>query len=454
MYGKTFFQNHSSIVHKYYDKGQVKYVMTDPWFDKPAFGSWLPSIPPAIGKERILALAYEERLSIVISHAHDDHCDDDFLELLPKNILLIIPKFRGPGLKRRLSKLGFENIQEVSSEPLKLEGVIFRSFINENMSLDDAIVTLETSTETLIHNNDNWFLYCEETQKAIKEMVGERNDTKRILFMSQTNSASGFPFAYKDLRPDEKERINLTKVKSMVETGIKNCREVGAIKFLSYAGYASVYVKGKPEYIESSINPTSHWIEENCETHDVEVLDMLPGDYYDHETGNVIDHFMKDSLQSAYYQQSRDEVYFSTKLVEKCDTFSPYEGEYEHFEDKLEYFLIHLNEFVTSRIESVSFFSTLTSKSFSIKVNSINISKTLVFGEGLKENVRDSDKILTVSSDVMYKVLEGDILFENTYTGYEGLWSRKSEYNRDIIMAIVMFSYFYKNNVVKRRSPF
>ncbi|MDH6525586.1 hypothetical protein M2130_002137 [Polynucleobacter sphagniphilus] len=56
---------------------------------------------------------------------------------------------------------------------------------------------------------------------------------------------------------------------------------------------------------------------------------------------------------------------------------------------------------------------------------------------------------MTVKSAVLTQVLDGDILFENLYTGYEAEWERfpKNEYNRDIVMFIVMFSYVYKNRL-------
>ena len=66
-YGQTFFQNHSSIIHKYYKDNISRYILTDPWFDSPAFGSWLPSFPPSLNKEHIIALAMDGRLDVLIS---------------------------------------------------------------------------------------------------------------------------------------------------------------------------------------------------------------------------------------------------------------------------------------------------------------------------------------------------------------------------------------------------
>jgi hypothetical protein len=452
VYGKTFFQNHASIIHKYYDGKIAKYLITDPWVNSPAFGSWLPSFPPVISNDRLLSLALDKRLIILISHAHDDHCDDEFLKIFPKNITIIIPKFKGPGLRRRLEKLGFQNINEISSNATRLEGINFHSFINEDLSLDDAVITIETSSETLIHNNDNWFEYNEETLKVISEIVGKQKDKNKVLFMSQTNSASGFPFAYNNFDSLKKLDINIAKVKKMIETGIRNCLNVGGTKFLSYAGYASVYVKEHPEYLSDSINPTPKWISENCNTCSVDIIDMLPGDLYEFEQGTIQEHFMKDAIESENYSAARNSIYRIDKVIDKCDTYKITNNiEYTNIEQKLEYFLLELNKFVLARMNFVDFFGGIEGKCFKIQIKNSMVNKSLIFGSGLQKIECAPDKSVIVPIDLMFKILEGELLFENLYTGYEGEWSRKDDYNRDIVMALVMFSYFYKNNLMAKK---
>ena len=61
------------------------------------------------------------------------------------------------------------------------------------------------------------------------------------------------------------------------------------------------------------------------------------------------------------------------------------------------------------------------------------------------------NKKLIAKSSLFLKVLAGDILFENLYTGYEAEWERypQDAYNRDIVMFIVMYSYVFKNRLCK-----
>lgn len=51
---------------------------------------------------------------------------------------------------------------------------------------------------------------------------------------------------------------------------------------------------------------------------------------------------------------------------------------------------------------------------------------------------------------MIVKVLIGESLFEDLYTGYNAEWDRNPQhiYNRDIIMMITMFSYVYKNRLL------
>jgi hypothetical protein len=65
---------------------------------------------------------------------------------------------------------------------------------------------------------------------------------------------------------------------------------------------------------------------------------------------------------------------------------------------------------------------------------------TLKFGAGVIEP-QESNKEIFVSSEMMARVLSGDALFENLYTGYNAEFQRnpENEYNRNIVSYVVMF---------------
>ena len=67
------------------------------------------------------------------------------------------------------------------------------------------------------------------------------------------------------------------------------------------------------------------------------------------------------------------------------------------------------------------------------------------FGTGLVSEP-EGNKEIFVSSGMMSSVLRGTSLFENLYTGYNADFRRNpaSEYNRDIMAYLVMFSYVHQ----------
>ena len=102
--------NHSSLLIRF----KESILLTDFWNTSPAFGSWLPSALPFYNPTYLATLSYEDNFYLVISHAHDDHMDNYFLNnYFNKNMKIIINQFPSPSLRKRLNKLGFENVYAI-----------------------------------------------------------------------------------------------------------------------------------------------------------------------------------------------------------------------------------------------------------------------------------------------------------------------------------------------------
>ena len=123
--------------------------------------------------------------------------------------------------------------------------------------------------------------------------------------------------------------------------------------------------------------------------------------------------------------------------------------EAEDFRAKLTTFLGHFNEFVVRKVGESGFESSILGKALTIDVVDLPVRVSVEFGQGVTENSRPNKTIL-VESHILNKVLDGVVLLENLYTGYEAQFSRSplDVYNRDLVMYIVMFSYYYKNSVM------
>ena len=140
---KVTFMNHASVLIQSKDN----IILTDPWYKKPAFGSWL-SVPPCIYHPAyFMALAKTNpNFTIVISHGHDDHFDDNFLSALPENTTVLLPKYDSVGPRKRLEKCGIKNIIEFNNKGVIHKGVEYKSFIFKDVSMDDAFITIALKT--------------------------------------------------------------------------------------------------------------------------------------------------------------------------------------------------------------------------------------------------------------------------------------------------------------------
>ena len=71
----------------------------------------MPSALPFYNPTYLAGLSYKPNFFLVISHAHDDHIDDYFLnKYFNKDMKIIINKFPSPSLAKRVKQMGFENV--------------------------------------------------------------------------------------------------------------------------------------------------------------------------------------------------------------------------------------------------------------------------------------------------------------------------------------------------------
>lgn len=451
---RVMFVNHASILIK---KGD-RYLLTDPWHQRPAFGSWLPTFQQYVHPSYLAALG--NKLSILISHGHDDHCDDQLLSIFDKETQIVTANFNAPSVLNRLGKLGFTNIKTADRNGLRLDdGFTIKSYISPERSLDDATYSIDTGTGFIIHCNDNWFGFEPEVLASIGADRA-RYSSSNVAFFSQTNSASGYPLNYRNFDDQQKVSILRSKVKGMVVQGIKNADALGIDSFYSYAGFASVFVKGMPTYLELGLVPTAKFIrEELLDDSDsrallnkVQVRDFYPGDVLDLSDGKITKAFVaSEDYTETQLKDATARYYSAYGVVDHCDTYKTTEVAFD--KDRFVYFLQKLNEFVVRKLQAdAQSFDTINGKSLEIVVDDISVTGTIIFGGDVSlapYRRGQPNKRIIVNSALMSQVLNGTILFENLYTGYEAQWERfpVENYNRDIVMFIVMYSYVYKNRL-------
>ena len=250
-------------------------LLTDPWYDSKAFGKWLPVPPPFIHPVYLTSLAKdnEANFNILISNADDDHCDDEFLKLFPKNINLIIPKLESKWFYERLKLLGFNNIIEIGKRN-EVSNISFRPHTN-------GTISIETHDALIFHCNKN-NLFQEESALSINNHIQDYKSramhlklNPKILLATQINtSQNDYPNTYSDYGDDDKEflakktnnlflsLVNMEIQNVLIYGGCdnyhSNYKKIGAYKDLNF--YKSI----TKEHILNKLN----------------LIDVTPGDTY------------------------------------------------------------------------------------------------------------------------------------------------------------------------------
>ena len=436
---KVTFINHSSIL---FSLGKNKKTfLTDFWYQSPAFGSWLPSALPIYHPTYLAGLSYNKNFYLAISHAHDDHIDDDYLrKYFNPEAKIIINKFSGPSLFRRIQKIGFKNIIQVGSEVKKIEDVEVLSISNKKISNDDAALIFKDKKYCIYHGNDNWFKLESDNIKKIKEFSKNR----KFLFASQTNSASGYPITYPQFKNKSLELKK--KVKKMLVSGLDNCNKVKANYFLPYAGYSTPYVKDH-NYEKLIFQPIYKNIKNLLSGKNKKLLNIFCGGTIDLNNGNIEYPFDYDpekiiSITDKYFKEE--------KILENCDTYKKSYYKKTKKQEVMSY-LKSFNNFVDSYLTRYpNFYPSIRGKrlKFSIENNKkVTFSYSINIGKKVQKNYIKCNKEFIIPSNLFKALFDKKITFENLYTGYESKIKRfpKNIYNRDIIVYLIMFGYKYLN---------
>ena len=435
--------NHSSLLLKF----EKSTILTDFWNTSPAFGSWLPSALPFYHPTYLASLSYEDNFYLTISHAHDDHIDDYFLEkYFNKQMKIIINEFPSPSLKRRLNKLGFENIILIpKNEKISFEDFEAISIFDESISNDDAGISFRNNKFNIYHGNDNWFKLRQDNLDKLKDFSKNR----KFLYCSQTNSASGHPITYPQYKENMGELLK-KKIKKMLVTGLQNVEDLNANYFLPYAGFSKSYVKNK-DYNLSAFDPTFKNLKELIRNEKISSIDKMinifPGGTINLSNGNVDYPF---DFKPEKLIEITNDFLVGENHIKKCDTYNQEFNNQEINAKNLEDYLNEFCKFIYEYLNRFpSFYPSIKNKKICFEVfsKSNREQKTLNIENQKIFNNDDCNKKYIIPANLFNAMYEKKIVFENLYTGYEAEVMRypKDEYNRDIIMYLDMFGYKYKN---------
>ena len=424
-------------------------ILTDPWYDKPAFGSWLPTPPMSIHPVYILTLAKDNpNFSLAISHGHDDHIDDYFLSLFDKNTRVLIPEYSSKGFLFRIKNKGFTNIVEVPTSGYSFNTVTVKSYINTEISRDDGILTFEFHNHFVVHANDNW---QEITGSNFEQMKSDadRFAPDRKLFMSQCNLADGWPNIYRDYSEEEKNDIHEKRVNNIIKNSLGNANSLRIRNFLNYAGHASAFVKNRPDLKSKVSFKSNEYIQDivRKSKFDVNVLNMIPGDTFNFEGVRKL---FQQNLDEEELKQQSFAFYEATNKLDECDSYKNYESlPYDEMKNLLDEFVKGFAEFVTPRIDRTQFNTDILGyKVVFSSTGNDTISSSVVVGDEFK----DKTVHFYVLNSVLSALLRGEINWENLYIGYgaEIETTPKDTNARAVIRWMAMYGYVYQRNINAR----
>jgi hypothetical protein len=223
--------NHASIA--IVDKVSRFGFITDPWISSPAFSSWQP-YPKPNETEFQRYLDTLEDYALVISHGHDDHCDDLYIKAKLSPSHIFIPKYSSQGFLKRIQRLCVHETTIVELEhgkPYAHRNFKLMATINPVFTNNDAIVAIRDGSNTVIHANDNWHTQPDDVLKLLDDF----SKGSDITYLAQIGIAGSFPLYYLGLDDSEKKSLVVQQLRLQAESLERNSRFLGAARAYSYA---------------------------------------------------------------------------------------------------------------------------------------------------------------------------------------------------------------------------
>ena len=318
MSGQTqiYYLSHATVLIRHGDH----FLLTDPWYQRPAFGSWLPIPPLAVHPSYLVALASgPSSFGLLISHGHDDHLDDDWLQLFPHDTPTYITRFASPGVRKRIQATGLHCVFELDPSPRDFGPFRLCAFLEPEASLDDSVQVIETPDAAILHANDLWQRMPTDLISELRELLAPHPPERR-LYMSQTNQADGYPFVYPQYTKAECESLRRKKVELVVRSGLENARDLDCRYFLSYAGHATAFVRTPPDGLAGASYmpvPEVGALAEKVAP-SVEVLDCRAGDRFDFEQ---VEHLLGVRIEDEDVAAAAQTHYGRYGQIDACHTY-------------------------------------------------------------------------------------------------------------------------------------
>jgi len=197
-----------------------KSVLIDPWFYPAFLGSWFP-----FPDNRFLAtpLAARKFDYLYVSHTHEDHFDQRFLEGLNREVQIICPAYRSKALLKRFRTLGFTRIKPLAHK----QGVELAPDFRATVLLDTSH---KEDSGLLLDMGSYRFLDLNDCNTALSELPSDID-----LLAAQFSGAMWYPNCY-DYPPDVMAQKVARVRADLLAMLVKKIEITGARTYLPCAG--------------------------------------------------------------------------------------------------------------------------------------------------------------------------------------------------------------------------
>jgi len=398
-----------------------------------------------------------KNFGIIISHGHDDHCDDSFLEKLSTDIPFFIPDYKSIGMKKRISSKGFENIIEINGEKGANFGPFtFSSDVVDFESEDNAIIGIYTKDYSFIHAND-----CSiPLPKNILDALNSKSKTAKVkYFASQTNRANCWPYQYPQIKDSlsnkEFEKLVLESIQKTIQRAVDNANYLKSDVFISYAGYTAAIPLLMCEPPVQQFFPSPSNIKKlNLDWSDVQLSDAMPGDVIDTMSKEVIKPFWNrlsslEDISKKFLERKR--LTYKEILPDKYYDESMMTT--EELIGWLQEYMKKFNDFVLKSFDN-NLPKELKGKVFRISIEDIGKSVTLTLGESDQKHNDDvvPTKEMIIDRARARALVVGKMNFESFYVGFNGTFKRNpvDVHNVLLIGFLQKFAYVYQKRLVPK----
>ena len=315
-------------------------ILMDPWLtDGECYGSWWQYPHFDLDKNLSEINSYN---AIYVSHIHPDHCSDDTLKKINKNIPVYIHSYHKKFLKFNIERHGFKVIELENNKRTRLsENVYLNIFAADNCNPElcykfsgcadftakegsqqvDTLSLIDDGKNVIMNVNDCPIELAQSTFNDIKKQYD-----KIDILLTGYGGAGPYPQCFENLNLEEKIIAGKLKEKQFLNQAIKYINEIKPNFYLPFAG--NYTLAGKLSELQNlrgvaNIDAAydyfeNYYLSKNQSTV-IKPIKLNPDCLFDLDTGecdkpyakidlNNYNSYIKNELKNKIYPHEKDEM--------------------------------------------------------------------------------------------------------------------------------------------------